>query len=326
MEPAEPPLIFMVSEDSRSLLAVQLSGPDADSAWPSRRVDGGSPLRSDCSLLELETLFGRWAPDGDPSPASGPSSSSLATDGSAVCGQDEVVVVEAAPQSRKALRPGAKPGRGQRSSAAGRSETLAEASGSTPVRTPSSRRGAARTPGGKHGLGNGNGNGNGNGSVPGAGRSRPPAPPGGPPPPHRPAAQGQALRVPPVRQGLLRPVQPGGPPARPHRGAAIPLPHLRPELLRGRQPEEAPARAHRGEALPLPALRQALRLDLQPEGAPAVGPGLRAAGQRGVGGALSGRGVKKEKPLSLVREWRTATGGQLGAFSQGRILKTAPYF
>ncbi|KAM4583892.1 uncharacterized protein PAE49_003684 [Odontesthes bonariensis] len=97
-ESAAPQLISRISEDSSSVLAVQLKVPDintpAKSTMLNNKTNSMSSLSSECSLFELETFFNRWAPDKDSLLASGDPSCCFTNDDSMVDDQDEVSVVE----------------------------------------------------------------------------------------------------------------------------------------------------------------------------------------------------------------------------------------
>ncbi|KAG7486712.1 transcriptional regulator CRZ2-like [Solea senegalensis] len=87
----------VMSEDSSSVVAVQLHVPDTNTpANPSAEQQQQQPAaqRSEYSLFELETFFTRWAPDVDSASASTGPSCSFSTDDSADCDPDEVTIVE----------------------------------------------------------------------------------------------------------------------------------------------------------------------------------------------------------------------------------------
>ncbi|XP_050926525.1 fez family zinc finger protein erm [Lates calcarifer] len=102
-ETAAPQSTPMISEDSSSIVAVQLRVPDtntpanpnAQQQPPPQRSSHSSTLTSEYSLFELETFFTRWAPDNDSVSAPG---------GPSECDQDGVIIVDPEPSVSSAVR------------------------------------------------------------------------------------------------------------------------------------------------------------------------------------------------------------------------------
>ncbi|XP_037617406.1 fez family zinc finger protein erm isoform X2 [Sebastes umbrosus] len=110
-ESAAPQSTPVISQDSSSMVAVQLRVPDTNTpASPKtpqqQRSSNNNPLSSEYSLFELETLFTRWAPENDSVAARRGPSCPLTTDDSAgECDQDGVIIIKTEAQSQSVLKP-----------------------------------------------------------------------------------------------------------------------------------------------------------------------------------------------------------------------------
>ncbi|XP_042248516.1 Krueppel-like factor luna isoform X1 [Thunnus maccoyii] len=108
-----PQSTHRISEDSSSMVAVQLRVPDTNTpASPNtqqqqqqQRSSNSNPLSSEYSLFELETFFTRWAPDNDSATAPAAPSCSFTTDDSAECDQNGVIIADTHLQPQRVLQP-----------------------------------------------------------------------------------------------------------------------------------------------------------------------------------------------------------------------------
>ncbi|XP_068178797.1 uncharacterized protein si:ch211-89o9.6 isoform X3 [Antennarius striatus] len=107
-ESAAPQSTPLTSQESNSIVAVQLRVPDTNTpASPKtqqQRSCNRSSLNAECSLFELETFFTRWAPDNvSVSAPSGPSCSFTTCD-SAETDQDGVIIIDSETQPQHGLQ------------------------------------------------------------------------------------------------------------------------------------------------------------------------------------------------------------------------------
>lgn len=111
---AEPQSTHRISEESSSIVAVQLRLPDTNTpASPNsqqhqqqqqQRSTKSNQHSSEYSLFELETFFTRWAPDNDSAVTPAATSCSYTSDDSAECDQNGVIIVDTQLQAQHVLQ------------------------------------------------------------------------------------------------------------------------------------------------------------------------------------------------------------------------------
>ncbi|XP_028249942.1 transcriptional regulator CRZ2-like [Parambassis ranga] len=98
-EAAKPQLNPVLSDDSKSIVAIQLKVLDTNTANPAseqQHKSSSNSLSSEYSLFELENFFTRWAPDNDSVSVPSAPSCSFTIDNIADCDRD-VILVETQP-------------------------------------------------------------------------------------------------------------------------------------------------------------------------------------------------------------------------------------